>query len=180
MYVHVRCSNSIVQAAQNCQQIYEVSYSPAVGTRNPRDFCIETDAKSVREVAIIAPANIDLANLCALRDALRQGSGRLLPVERNVTCLGEVIASTAGNEAKRAWPGGTLHAVDRFVDAAITADDNDLARPTPHMSGYLIFEVAHGSALSDVQCDTVCLEQPPDPLKTPPGPATPGCRVDEK
>lgn len=86
--------HAIKKTAKYGEQVHKVAYRPSVATCNPGDFGLESDAETVREIALVHPAHIKLACCFASNDAPRKLTRRLLPVECDITSLGKVITCT--------------------------------------------------------------------------------------
>ena len=69
--------------------------------------------------------------------------GRQFPVKRNATSLRKIIAGPARNQSQVTVVLAALYAVDRFVDAAVAADNNKLPGAALHQSRHLILDIAY-------------------------------------
>ena len=116
----VRRCDAVPQAAQNSEQVNQLTHWQANASRHVRDLGIKSDAGTVGEVAIIASTGIDLSTRCATAYSVGQQRGGVFPEQWNGTCLGEIVAGAGRDESEFHLATGPQNAIDRFVDTAIS------------------------------------------------------------
>ena len=126
VYANAWRGDAIDHAAEDGQQVHQVTDRPAIRARDLCDLRIKSDAGTIRKKAIIHAADVDTSFSTFSLQALDQLAGRLAPVEGDITSLGKVVARSCGDNTKPRDRCGTHDAVDSLVNAAVTARDNNV------------------------------------------------------
>jgi len=83
----------------------------------------------------------------------------VLPVERNASGFREIVARAGRDYTERCFIAGTEDAVDRFVDAAVAAGNNNTRAANVNLLTDPLFEVADARALVQRDIETLGVKQ---------------------